>query len=62
MNDSTSNKIIAVFFLSYLDLSLRIVNKNCQYFISLPAVTGVMHKAADDAYSIRSTWSCKRVD
>ena len=42
--------------LLYTDLCTWI----CRYFILLQAVTGVMHKT-DDAYLIRSTWSCYRL-
>ena len=40
-----------------LDLSLGFVTWICPNLNWLLAVTGVMHEA-DDAYSIRSTWSC----
>ena len=44
-----------------LDLSLGFVTWICLNLNWLLAVTGVMHEA-DDAYSIRSTWSCYWLD
>ena len=47
-----------------MDLSLGFVIWICHLDLSklkLLAVTGVMHEA-DDAYSIRSTWSCYWLD
>ena len=44
-----------------MDLSLGFVTWICLNFNWLLAVTGVMRKA-DDAYSIRSTWSCYWLD
>ena len=43
------------------DLSLGFVTWICLNLNWLLAVTGVMHEA-DDAYSIRSTWSCYWLD
>ena len=45
----------------YMDLSLGFVTWICLNLNWLLAVTGVMHEA-DDAYSIRSTWSCYWLD
>ena len=44
-----------------MDLSLGFVTWICLNLNWLLAVTGVMHEA-DDAYSIRSTWSCYWLD
>ena len=44
-----------------MDLSLGFVTWICLNLSWLLAVTGVMHEA-DDAYSIRSTWSCYWLD
>ena len=44
-----------------MDLSLGFVTWICLNLNWLPAVTGVMHEA-DDAYAIRSTWSCYWLD
>ena len=44
-----------------MDLSLGFVTWICLNVSWLLAVTGVMHEA-DDAYSIRSTWSCYWLD
>ena len=62
------------YFVNYMDLSLGFVTWICDLDLSLGfvtwiclnlnwllAVTGVMHEA-DDAYSIRSTWSCNWLD
>ena len=50
-----------VTWICHLDLSLGFVTWICLYLNWLLAVTGVMHEA-DDAYSIRSTWSCYWLD
>ena len=44
-----------------MDLSLGFVTWICLNLNWLLAVTGLMHEA-DDAYSIRSTWSCYWLD
>ena len=49
------------YFVIYMDLSLGFVTWICLNLNWLLAVTGVMHEA-DDAYSIRSTWSCYWLD
>ena len=49
------------YFVIYMDLSLGFVTWICLSLNWLVAVTGVMHEA-DDAYSIRSTWSCYWLD
>ena len=49
------------YFVIYMDLSLGFVTWTCLNLNWLLAVTGVMHEA-DDAYSIRSTWSCYWLD
>ena len=50
-----------VTWICHLDLSLGFVTWICLNLNWLLAVTGVMHEA-DDAYSIRSTWSCYWLD
>ena len=50
----TYSRTLIVFGLLYMDLPLGIVDT---LFDCYNVVTGVMHEA-DDAYSIRSTWSC----
>ena len=52
----TYNRTLVVF-----DVMHGIVTWICRYVIRFLAVTGVMHEA-DDAYSIRSTWSCYWLD
>ena len=49
------------YFVIYMDLLLEFVTWICLNLNWLLAVTGVMHEA-DDAYSIRSTWSCYWLD
>ena len=49
------------YFVIYMDLSLGFVTWICLNLNWLLPVTGVMHEA-DDAYSIRSTWSCYWLD
>ena len=49
------------YFVIYMDLSLGFVTWICLNWNWLLPVTGVMHEA-DDAYSIRSTWSCYWLD
>ena len=49
------------YFVIYMDLSLGFVTWICLNLNWLLAVTCVMHEA-DDAYSIRSTWSCYWLD
>ena len=49
------------YFVIYMDLLLGFVTWICLNLNWLLAVTGVMHEA-DDAYSIRSTWSCYWLD
>ena len=49
------------YFVIYMNLSLGFVTWICLNLNWLLAVTGVIHEA-DDAYSIRSTWSCYWLD
>ena len=51
----------SLYFVIYMDLSLGFVTWICLNLNWLLAVTGVLHEA-DDAYSIRSTWSCYWLD
>ena len=53
--------ILLFTWICHLDLSLGFVTWICLNLSWLLAVTGVMHEA-DDAYSIRSTWSCYWLD
>ena len=53
--------ILLFTWICHLDLSLGFVTWICLNLNWLLAVTGVMHEA-DDAYSIRSTWSCYWLD